>query len=229
MVRAPFRRALIVGASGGIGAALAGALAAGGTDGGTEVETLSRSRDGLDLTRPETVARAFAALEGPFDLVIVAAGILAPQDGRPEKSLSEIDAGAMAQVMVVNAIGPALILAQLPALLPRSERAVVAVLTARVGSIGDNHLGGWYSYRASKAAANQVVRTAAIEIARRHKEACVIALHPGTVETAFTQGYPRQKKTPADAAAQNLLSVLGAVTPADTGGFFDWQGKPVPW
>jgi NAD(P)-dependent dehydrogenase (short-subunit alcohol dehydrogenase family) len=106
---------------------------------------------------------------------------------------------------------------------------VVGVLTARVGSIGDNRLGGWYSYRAAKAAANQIVRTAAIEIARRHSQAIVVALHPGTVETRFTRAYPGHRKVSPDSAAANLIAVLDGLTPDQTGGFFDWSGKPVPW
>jgi NAD(P)-dependent dehydrogenase (short-subunit alcohol dehydrogenase family) len=103
------------------------------------------------------------------------------------------------------------------------------VLTARVGSIGDNRLGGWHSYRASKAAANQIVRGAAIEIGRRRKEAVVVALHPGTVETPFTAGYTgHAKMTPAEAAGR-LLDVLEGLTPAQSGGFFDYAGAEVPW
>lgn len=113
----------------------------------------------------------------------------------------------------------------------RSERpAVAASLSARVGSIGDNRLGGWYSYRASKAALNQLVRTASVEVARTHPQAVVVALHPGTVATGLSArhlgGHPAVP--PAEAAA-NLLRVIGGLTPADTGGFFDWAGKPVPW
>lgn len=218
-------QALIIGASGGIGAALSDALAAGGA----HVTRLSRSGDGLDVTDPGSVTRVMGALEGPYDLIVVASGVLAPPGGAPEKALSAIDAQDMAQVMAVNAIGPALILRELPRLIPREGRSVVAVLTARVGSIGDNQMGGWYSYRASKAAANQIVHTAAIEIGRKRKEACVVALHPGTVATPFTEGYPGHKKVGADEAAGNLLRVIDGLTPAETGRFFDWAGKEVPW
>lgn len=218
-------RALVIGASGGIGAALCRALAVEGSD----VETLSRSEDGLDVTDPPVVASLLEGLEGTYDTILVATGILAPDDKRPEKSLTEIDATDMAQVLAVNAIGPALILRHIPRLLPRNGRAVVGVLTARVGSIGDNYLGGWYSYRAAKAAANQIVHTAAIEISRKRKQAVVVALHPGTVETSFTKAYPGHSKVTPDQAAANILSVLDGLTPADSGGFFDWEGKPVQW
>ena len=135
----------------------------------------------------------------------------------------------MAQVMAVNAIGPALLLRHAPRLLPRHGRSVVAVLTARVGSIGDNGLGGWYSYRASKAAANQIVRTAAIEIGRRYKEAAVVALHPGTVATSFTKNFPGYQKVAPEAAAENLLRVIDGIGPEQSGRFFDWAGEEVPW
>lgn len=219
------RRSLVIGASGGIGAALCTAL----ETNGSEVTTLSRADDGFEMTDPTSVGVAMNGLRGPFDNVLIASGILAPEGARPEKSLSQIDAEIMARVMAVNAIGPALVLKNLPRLLPHDARCVVGVLTARVGSIGDNHLGGWYSYRAAKAAANQIVRTAAIEIARKRKDAVVVSLHPGTVETSFTKAYPGHPKVAPSEAATNLVEVLDQLTSAQNGGFFDWAGKPVPW
>jgi NAD(P)-dependent dehydrogenase (short-subunit alcohol dehydrogenase family) len=218
-------RALIVGSSGGIGSAIGSALAARGT----QVTGLSRTYDGLDVTDPISVDRNLEAVQGPFDLLLIASGILASPGADPEKSLDQIDASRMAEVMAVNAIGPALILRHAPRLLPPDSPSVVAVLTARVGSIADNHLGGWYAYRASKAAANQVVKTAAIEIGRKRKHAVVVALHPGTVETPFTEAYTTHAKVPPDEAAQNLVQVIDRLTPSDTGGFFDWRGNTVPW
>jgi NAD(P)-dependent dehydrogenase (short-subunit alcohol dehydrogenase family) len=217
--------ALVIGASGGIGAALAAELSARGAT----VKGLSRSRDGLDVTDPTSVSRVMGALEGPFDTVIVATGILAAASHAPERSLDAIEAEAMAQTFAVNAIGPALILAHVAKLLPREGRAVVGVLTARVGSIGDNRMGGWHSYRASKAAANQIVRGAAIEIGRKRKEAVVVALHPGTVETPFTAAYSGHRKMSAPEAAGKLLEVLEVLTPAQSGSFFDYSGAEVPW
>lgn len=218
-------RTLVIGASGGIGAALDATLRARGE----EVVALSRRDDGLDVTDAASVARVLGALDGPFDRVLVATGILSPEGARPEKSLTEIDAEVMTHVFAVNAIGPALVLRELPRLLPRSGPCSVGVLTARVGSIGDNAMGGWYSYRAAKAAANQITRTAAIELSRKRPEAVIVALHPGTVETAFTADYPAHRKVSASEAADNLLRVLDNLTPKETGQFFDWAGKAVPW
>jgi NAD(P)-dependent dehydrogenase (short-subunit alcohol dehydrogenase family) len=212
-------QALVIGATGGIGAALAERLAS-----GHDVIGLSR-RDGLDVTDPASVEAAMADLPG-IDVAFVATGILAPEGHAPEKSLAQIDAGAMARTLAVNAIGPALVLRALaPHLAPGAR---VGVLTARVGSIGDNRMGGWHSYRASKAAANQIVRGAAIEIGRRNKGSVVVALHPGTVETPFTEGY-KAKKLTADEAAGRLVGVLMGLDPAQSGGFFDHAGEAVEW
>jgi len=218
-------RALVIGASGGIGSALASELAARGAD----VTGLSRSGDGLDVTDPASVDRVLGALEGPFDTILVATGILAPEGDMPEKSLDAIDAKDMARTLAVNAIGPALVLRHAPRLLPREGRSVVGVLTARVGSIGDNRMGGWYSYRASKAAANQIVHGAAIEIGRKRTHAVVVALHPGTVETPFTAEYPGHRKVAPDEAAQNLLNVLEHLKPENSGGFYDYAGEAIAW
>ena len=212
----------MIGDTGGIGAALADALRAHGAG----VTGLSRSRDGLDLREPGSIERVMSGVEGPFDAVLVATGVLAPPGGAPEKSMAAL----AAEVMQVNAIGPAMILRHAPRLLPRSGRSVLGVLSARVGSIGDNRLGGWHSYRASKAALNQVIRGAAIELSRTHREAVVAALHPGTVETTFTAAYaPSHGKIGPEEAARRLLAVLERLTPGETGRFWDHEGREVPW
>ena len=208
---------LIIGASGGIGAALA--VTAQGN-----VTALSRAVDGLDVTDPISVDRILGKLDGRFDSIIVAIGVL----GTPEKSLSAIDADAMLNVLRVNAVGPALILRHVPRLLAAGGR--VAVLSARVGSIGDNAIGGWHSYRASKAALNQIVHGGAIELARTHKGSVCIALHPGTVATPFTQNYiGRHAVVLPEVAAANLWGVIAGLTPDQTGRFFDFSGKEIPW
>jgi NAD(P)-dependent dehydrogenase (short-subunit alcohol dehydrogenase family) len=219
-------RALVVGASGGIGAALVAALAARGA----AVTGLSRSGDGLDVTDEASIAAHLGRLEAPFDLVLVATGALVLDGVGPEKTLRVLDPGVLARQFALNATGPALVLKHALRLMPRDRPARFAALSARVGSIGGNALGGWYAYRAAKAALNQLVHTAAIEVARTHPQAIVTVLHPGTVDTALAPqhraGHPAQP--PADAAA-HLLAVLDRLTPADTGGFFDWQGARVPW
>ncbi len=219
------KNALVIGASGGIGRALAAGL----TGQGYAVTGLSRATHGLDVTEPESVDRLLGDLDGPFTRIIVATGILAPEGDGPEKSLEALTPEAMAHVMAVNAVGPALILRHVPRLLPREEPSVTAVITARVGSIADNQMGGWYSYRASKAAANQIVRTAAIEIARKRRAAAVVAIHPGTVATEFTASYPGHKKVTPEEAAGNLLTVMEGLTADQTGGFYDYAGQEIPW
>ena len=185
---------------------------------------LSRSGDGLDVCDDRSVARLIGDLDGPFDRIFVAVGILAPEGAAPEKSLSAIDPDVMARVFAVNTIGVASVLKHAAPKLAANGR--LGVLTARVGSIGDNNLGGWHSYRASKAAANQIIRGAALEMKRTHRDAVVLALHPGTVETSFTANYKAKKLQPTE-SAQMLLDVLDSVT--ETGGFYDYAGKPIPW
>lgn len=219
-------KTLILGASGGIGSALVSACAGRGET----VAELSRSETGFDITDEASVAEHLRALEGPFDRVIVATGALEIEGAAPEKSIKAIEARAMMDQFALNAMGPALVFRHAHALLARERPAVWAVLTARVGSIGDNRMGGWISYRAAKAAAGQIVHTAAIELARTHKQAVVVALHPGTVATPFTADYlGRHPSVSPAAAAGNLLAVMDGLTPAQTGGFFDWAGKEVPW
>ncbi|WP_343211915.1 SDR family NAD(P)-dependent oxidoreductase (plasmid) [Aliisedimentitalea scapharcae] len=218
------RRALVVGASGGIGQALAKEL----VFRGYRVACLSRSQDGLDIACETNVSEKLGRLQAKFDLIVVATGVLSSKRG-PEKSLLALSADEMANLFAVNTIGPALVLKHAKRLLPKDRRAVFAVLSARVGSIGDNRLGGWYSYRASKTALNQIIRTASIELKRTHKHLVCAALHPGTVATEFTQNYSRHKTVPPQQAASNLLNVIDTLTPDNSGQFFDWAGKEIQW
>ncbi len=220
------KTALIIGASGGVGGAICDRLVAQRV----AVTGLSRSQDGFDLTRPEVALARLDDLQGPFDLVLVASGALEINGAQPEKTMRAVTSRAMMDQYALNTVGPALILSRAHRLLPRDRRSVIAVLSARVGSIGDNRMGGWISYRAAKAAVNQVVHTASIELARTHKQAICVALHPGTVNTEFTRKYlGRHPAVAPEEAAENLLRVTGALTQDDTGGFFDWAGKRVPW
>jgi len=216
---------LVIGASGGIGAAIQAALRSRG-----EVVGLSRRDDGFDVTDEAAVAAGLGGLEGRFDLVIVATGALIIDGVGPEKSLKAVTGTALAAQFALNAIGPALVMKHALPLMPRDRLCRLAVLSARVGSIGDNGLGGWYSYRAAKAALNQLLHTAAVEATRTHPQSVLVALHPGTVETALAPAHRagHAAMPPAEAAGR-LLAVLDGLGPADTGGFYDWQGQVVPW
>lgn len=218
--------ALVIGASGGIGAAMVQELVARGVS----VTQVARRSHGLDVTDETSVAQSLGALDGPYDLVFVATGALEINGARPEKSLKDLTAQAMMDQFALNCIGPSMVLKHAVRLLPKDKRSVFASLSARVGSIGDNSLGGWYSYRTAKAALNQMLHGAAIELNRTHKEAICVALHPGTVATSFTEKYVgRHPAVPPREAAQNLCSVMDGLRPQDTGGFFDWEAKRIPW
>lgn len=218
------RRALVIGASGGIGRALADELELHEY----AVTRLSRSHDQLDVTNESSVEQHLGRLAPDFELVLVATGILASHSD-PEKSLRALTHDEMAEVFAVNAIGPALVMKHAKRLFPRNRRAIFAALSARVGSIGDNALGGWYSYRASKAALNQFIRTGSIELARTHRHLICCALHPGTVATEFTRNYPNHETVSPEQAAANLVNVLHTRRTEDSGRFFDWAGHEVPW
>lgn len=218
--------ALIIGASGGIGSAITKTL----QDRGVAVSTLSRQQDGLDITDETSVDRHLAKFDAPFDLIFLATGVLAAQDAKPEKAIREVTASGLSHQFMVNAVGPMLVLKHSLRLLPKDRRAVFAALSARVGSIGDNAIGGWHSYRTSKAALNQLIHGSSIELRRTHKHAIAVCLHPGTVATPFTANYVgRHKTVPAEDAAQNLLGVIEGLNPSQSGGFFDFAGKSVEW
>jgi len=224
--------AVVFGASGGIGRALVEAI--GATERFDHVAPFSRSASpSVDLLDEGSLERAaaFAAEKGELRLVIDATGFLHDENQAPEKSWRQIDPAALARSFALNAIGPALIMKHVLPRLPRTGKSVFATLSARVGSIGDNRLGGWYAYRASKAALNQLARTAAVELARRSPEALCIALHPGTVATALSAPFAArglEVHTPPD-AARHLLAVVDQLTAEANGGFFDWRGQPIPW
>ena len=225
--------AVVIGASGGIGSAMADAMDASGRF--EHVLRLSRRTDPpLDLTDEASIAAAAdRAKEAglPVRLVVNATGFLHGDGIEPEKALSRLTPEGLQRNFALNAIGPALVLKHFVPLLPREGRSVFAALTARVGSIADNDLGGWYSYRASKAAHNQLIRTAAIETKRRKPEAALLALHPGTVHSALSEPFAKSGLTvqePAEAAAA-LLRTIDALGSDDTGTFHAYDGERLPW
>ena len=164
-------------------------------------------------------------------LIIVATGFLHGAQGQPERSLAHLDADYLRHVFQVNAIGPALVMKHFLPLLPKQGRCVAVFVSAKVGSIGDNALGGWYGYRASKAALNQLVKTASIELTRRNNESICVALHPGTVATALSQPFAKTglKVRPPEEAASDLLAVLQGLTPEKTGCLMDYHGATLPF
>lgn len=228
--------AVIIGASGGIGAALEAALVEEATF--DKVYGFARSYDGdrhIDLLDEATIAAAAATVsKGPAPtLIVIATGVLHDGDRGPEKSLRELDPEWLSKTFAINAIGPAIVAKHFLPLMPRSGRCVFAALSARVGSISDNKLGGWYGYRASKAALNQLIRTLAIEEKRRNDRAIVVGLHPGTVDTALSKPFQGNVQPgrlfDAERAALQLLDTIEGLKVPDSGKLFDYEGAEVPF
>jgi NAD(P)-dependent dehydrogenase (short-subunit alcohol dehydrogenase family) len=232
--------AVVIGATGGVGSALLARLR---TEGRFEV-VLGASRRpppddplalALDLEDEASIAAAAERLKGQpsLRLAIVATGVLHGAGLSPEKSYRALDPAALARVFAVNTIGPALVAKHLLPLMARDGRSVFAALSARVGSISDNRLGGWHAYRASKAALNMMIRNLAIEQARSRPQSICVALHPGTVATGlsdpFQKGVPAERLFTPDQSAERLLEVIAGLTPGDTGGFFAWDGAAIPF
>ena len=234
-------RVIVVGSSGGIGKALIQhfvdnpqvarihALSRGGqSHPSPKVANLT-----FDFTKEESLIAAAQALRevGPFDIILVATGLLQGEGISPEKNMRAMSHEGFAKSFEINTIGPAMTAKYFVPLLRRDEKAVFAALSARVGSISDNRLGGWYAYRASKAALNMVLNTTAIEIGRRFKNQIIVGLHPGTVDTPLSK--PFQANVPADKlftpefSAERLLTVIDGLTAADSGNLFDWAGERI--
>lgn len=234
----------VIGAGGGIGGALADAIKA--SPGVARVFALSRSqlraderttRVQIDLESEDSIAVAaaeVARLAGDLHLVIVATGILHDGDGlRPEKSWTALTGPAMEKAFRINTVGPTLVAKHFLPLMARNRKSAFAALSARVGSISDNQLGGWHAYRASKAALNMVLRTLSIELTRRNPTALCVGLHPGTVDTAlsepFQSGVPQAKLFPPAVSARHLLNVLETSTSEDSGYLYGWDGNRIPF
>jgi NAD(P)-dependent dehydrogenase (short-subunit alcohol dehydrogenase family) len=186
----------------------------------------------LDLASEDSIARAAEHIRCPLDIIIVASGLLHDKTLKPEKSLQQLTQDHLQTILRINTIGPALVMKYFLPLLARDRQSVFAALSARVGSISDNRLGGWYSYRASKAALNMLLKTAAIEMGRRNRQAKVVGLHPGTVDSAlsepFQQRVPSGKLFVATYAAEQMAAVLASL-PADASGkCFAYDGSVIP-
>ena len=229
--------ALVIGAGGGIGAALVTGLQA--SQAFASVMALGRSTvppldyaDEASLqTAAEQVADHCAASGQALRLLVVATGFLHGDVGQPERSFTTLDAAYLQRVFAINTLGPALVMKHFLPLMAKQGRCVAGFISARVGSIGDNALGGWYGYRASKAALNQLVKTASIEMTRRNKHSICVALHPGTVATALSQPFAKTglNVRPASEAASDLLRVLNGLQAADTGCLVDHHGLKLPF
>lgn len=223
-------RAIVIGASGAIGAAIVARLEA--SPRCAAVIAVGRNTTpALALDDEASIRDCAAALapQGPFHLIVHAAGVLHGEGFKPEKRLQDLDAGHMTTVFQVNAFGPALVLAHFTPLLD-SRRGVLAVLSAKVGSIEDNRLGGWYSYRASKAALNMFVKTASIEVRRRNPQAVLLSLHPGTVDSHLSAPFKGAEiGKAASSAAFDLLAVMDRSVPGDSGRFFSYSGEALPF
>ncbi len=231
-------QALVIGAQGGLGSALSAQVQASAPQ--AWVQGISRqSEPAVDLLDEASVAALAQHVQAqqlstgrPLRLVIDATGFLHGQGFEPEKTWRSLDPAHMALSFAINATGPALLMKHLLPLLPREGKAVFATLSAKVGSIGDNQLGGWYSYRAAKAALNQLVHTAAIELKRQRPQAVCVSLHPGTVDTGLSGPFAKtglNVQTPEQAALRLLTVIDGLDAAQHSGGFMDYQGQTLPW
>lgn len=228
-------RAAVFGAGGGIGSAFVDAL----TGEAGEVFAVSRSPGAsggialaCDPLNEDDLAHAFAAMGGPVPLVISAVGTLHGEGYGPEKAFRQLEPAAFEQVMRVNALAPAMIAKHAALALPKDAPATIALLSARVGSISDNRLGGWHSYRAAKAALNMLIRGLSVELARTHPQAVVLGLHPGTVDTAlsapFQRGVPDGKLFTPERSVRGMLEVIALSGPEQSGHVYDYAGEQVP-
>ena len=220
-------RALIFGASGGIGLAFSKFLEQ--RLGVGNVVKVSRSFDGFEISDEESVFNFSEKIEGPFNLIINATGVLQTTEEGPEKTINAVKKKSMTDIMTINAIGPALLLKHFCRKLDKTKFSVFVNLSARVGSIADNRLGGWISYRSSKAALNQIIKTSSIEINRRNKNAICVGLHPGTVKTSFTEKFQNSTRTISpEESVEMMMKVIESLSIDDNGYCFAYDGTVVP-
>lgn len=220
-------RALIFGASGGIGFAFSKFLE--NKLGIENVIKLSRSFNGFEISDEEKILKFSESIEGSFNLIINAIGVLQTTEIGPEKTINAVKQKSMIDMMTINAIGPALLLKNFSKKLDKTKFSVFVNLSARVGSITDNRLGGWISYRSSKAALNQIIKTSSIEINRRNKNAICVGLHPGTVKTRFTEKFQNTTETISpEESVEMMMKVIESLSVDDNGYCFAYDGKVIP-
>ncbi len=241
----PGLNAVVVGASGGIGQAFVDQLVA--SPRVNHVYACSRNITGdrnkkithlpIELLNETTIEQAAHRIHeqiGEVQLVIVATGLLhRPEQIQPEKSLRQIDAQNMQDLYQINAVGPILVAKHFLGLLSKNQKSVFAALSAKVGSIDDNQLGGWHAYRSSKAALNMLVKNGAIELARKNPNALAVTLHPGTVKTSLSAPFSKNVSAAGlfspERSAHSLLSVINDLVPADSGYLYSWNGERIPF
>ena len=228
-------QAVVIGASGGIGRALVVRLVV--SDRFERVHALARrnitvegaTAGHIDLSDEDSIAQAARRIGPEIDCLIVASGVLHGPGIKPERALRDLDGAQLAQIFGVNTIGPALVLKHFAPMMAQDRRATIGILSARVGSISDNRLGGWYGYRASKAALNMIVKCAAIELARTKPQVICVGLHPGTVDTPlstpFQRGVPVDKLFTTAYSAECLMTTLDRLDSSATGQCFAWDGS----
>ena len=220
-------RALVFGASGGIGQAFSRFLE--DKLGSENVVSVSRSFDGFEISDEEKILKFSESIEGTFNLIINATGVLQTTEEGPEKTINVVKQKSMIDMMTINAIGPALLLKNFSKKLDKTKFSVFVNLSARVGSITDNSLGGWISYRSSKAALNQIIKTSSIEINRRNKNAICVGLHPGTVKTSFTEKFQNTTETISpEESVEMMMKVVENLSVDDNGYCFAYDGKVIP-
>ena len=227
-------KALVIGASGAIGSAFVRAF---GNDPQCQyvhaiARSAAKSNAGFDLRDPSSIAKQaeLAGLHGPFEVMVDATGALVIDGAMPEKSLSQLSQEALLNNLAINAVGPAMVLRHFSPLLASGD-AMYAKLSARVGSISDNRLGGWYGYRSAKAALNMLLQTAAIELQRKNPLLRVVALQPGTVDSALSKPFQAgvQNLLTPEASVQGMLQALAALPPCKGACFIDHQGREIAW
>ena len=223
---------VVIGSSGSIGSALIQELT---NQGFQNIIGFSRlSNPSLDLLNEQSIAQSAEFVKNkniPVSLVFDATGLLYDDNHMPEKTYKNIDLSFMKKNFEINVMGPALIMKYFLPLLDCDEKSIFASISAKVGSISDNRYGGWYSYRASKAALNQIVKTASIEMKMKNKNAICLSIHPGTVESKLSKPFQKNdlKIQSPQESALHIYKILMTSSAKDTGCFYNWDGKKIEW